>query len=335
MSVNRELLLLYYGIGLDLHLRTQREAWGASVIDRLSRDLRRAFLDMDGLSPRNLRRMRGFYEAYPLDPESLAIWPQAVAKIELVKWPPAVAKLPWAHNIILLEKCKRPTVRSWYAQAALEHGWSRNVLALQIESGLHRRQGRALSNFQRTLPPPQSDLAHQALKDPYVFDFLTITQDAQERALEEDLVSHITHFLLELGAGFAFVGRQYHLEVGSEDYYLDLLFYHVRLHCYVVIDLKVEPFKPEFAGKMNFYLSAVDDLLRDSDDKPSIGLILCKDRNKVVVEYALRDTRKPMGVAAYRLTASLPKHLKDSLPSIERLEAELKADKNKSRQRAQ
>lgn len=209
------------------------------------------------------------------------------------------------------------------------------MLVHQVESGLHEREGKAVTNFDRTLPPPQSDLARQALKDPYVFDFLTLAEDAAERELERGLLAHIRKFLLELGTGFAFVGQQHHLEVGGEAFYIDLLFYHLRLRCYVAIDLKVEPFKPEFAGKMNFYLSAVDDLLRHPDDKPSIGLILCKDRNKVVVEYALRDTRKPVGVAAYRLTASLPKHLKGSLPSIEQLEAELKADRNESRSRRQ
>lgn len=325
LAANQELLLLYYGIGLDLHLRTGREAWGTAVVDRLARDLHQAFPDMEGLSPRNLRRMRAFYEAYPLPPKSLAIWPQAVAKIDLVKWPPAVAKLPWAHNVILLEKCKEPAQRAWYAHGALEHGWSRNVLALQIDARLHARQGRAVTNFAATLPPPQSDLAHQALKDPYVFDFLTIAPDALERALETDLVSHITRFLLELGAGFAFVGRQHHLEVAGEDYYLDLLFYHVRLHCYVVLDLKTGPFTPEQAGKMNFYLSAVDDQLRSPGDQPTIGLILCREKNRVTAEYALRDMTKPIGVADWQagLTTSLPRPLRGSLPTVEEIEAEL------------
>jgi predicted nuclease of restriction endonuclease-like (RecB) superfamily len=234
-----------------------------------------------------------------------------------------VREIPWGHNIVLLFKLEHPILRLWYAQKTIEHGWSRAVLVHQIESGLHERQGKAVTNFDRTLPPLQSDLARQALKDPYVFDFLSLAEDAAERELEQGLLTHIRTFLLELGTGFAFVGQQHHLEVGGDDFYIDLLFYHLRLRCYVAIDLKVEPFKPEFAGKMNFYLSAVDDLFRHPDDKPSIGLILCKDRNRIVVEYALRDTRRPVGVAAYRLTTSLPKDLKGSLPSIEELEAEL------------
>jgi predicted nuclease of restriction endonuclease-like (RecB) superfamily len=324
LAVNQELLLLYYGIGLELDRRDRLEAWGSSVINRLSRDLRQAFPEMEGLSPRSLRRMRAFYRAYPLDDGSAAIWPQAVAKLDLVKWPPAVAKLPWAHNVILLEKCKVAEIREWYARAALHHGWSRNVLAMQIESGLHLRQGESINNFDRTLPPPHSDLAQQSLKDPYLFDFLCIGPEAHERAVEDALVNHITQFLLELGAGFAYFGRQCHLEVGDDDFYVDLVFYHVRLHCFVLLELKTGPFKPEYAGKMNFYLSAADDLLRSAGDGPSIGLILCRDKDRVTAEYALRDIQKPIGISEYQLTKALPQELKSSLPTIEQLERELK-----------
>jgi predicted nuclease of restriction endonuclease-like (RecB) superfamily len=325
-SVNQELLWLYFDIGFELHQRTQREAWGSSVIDRLSADLHRAFPEMTGFSSRNLRRMRAFYEAYPLSSANAEIWPRAVAKLDLVNWPPAVAKLPWAHNVILLEKCKGADIRAWYAAAALEHGWSRDILALQIDSGLHQRQGGAVTNFRRTLPAPQSDLAQQLLKDPYNFDFLTLATDAHEREAEAGLLGHIRQFLLELGVGFAFVGQQYPLEVGGDEFSIDLLFYHCRLHCYFVIDLKMRSFEPEHAGKMSFYLSAVDEQLRDpAADQPTIGLILCRDKNRLVAEYALRDTHKPIGVAGWKtkLVESLPKILRGSLPTIQELEAEL------------
>lgn len=320
---NQELLLLYYGIGLDLHTRLEAGTWGTGIVDRLAEDLHRAFPEMEGFSPRNLRRMRAFYRAYPLDARSRAIWPQAVAKLELVKWPPVVAKLTWGHNVILLEKCKNPVERDWYAQAALEYGWGRNVLVHQIESKLHGRQGKALTNFKRTLPPTQSDLAQQVVKDPYTFDFLASAEDVQEREIERGLVEHIQRFLLELGVGFAFVGRQVHMDVGDQDFYIDLLFYHLRLRCYVVIELKAGAFKPEYAGKMNFYLSAVDDRLRHKDDQPSVGIILCKSKNRLIAEYALRDTHKPIGVSAYKLTKALPEKLKGTLPTIKDLEAEL------------
>lgn len=323
IAANQELLLLYYGIGFDLHSRLEMGTWGTGIVNRLAEDLHRAFPEMEGFSPRNLRRMRAFYRAYPLDEQSRVIWPRAVAKLELVKWPRAVAKLTWGHNVILLEKCKDPVERDWYAQAALEHGWSRDILVIQLESELHKRQGKALTNFKRTLPPPQSDLAQQVVKDPYTFDFLTSAGDAHEREIERGLVEHMQRFLLELGVGFAFVGRQVHMEVGGEDFYIDLLFYHLRLRCYVVIELKAGAFKPEHAGKMNFYLSAVDDHLRHKDDQPSVGIILCKSKNRLIAEYALRDTHKPIGVSAYKLTKALPEKLKGTLPTIKDLEAAL------------
>ena len=239
-----------------------------------------------------------------------------------------VSEIPWGHNILLLQKLKNPAHRLWYARQTIANGWSRSMLLHWIESDLYARQGKAVTNFQAALPSPQSDLAAELIKDPYTFDFLTMRRDAAERDLERGLLDHIRIFLLELGAGFAFVGQQVHLEVGGEDFYIDLLFYHLRLRCYVVIDLKARPFKPEYAGKMNFYLSAVDDLLRHTDDKPSIGLILCKTRNKIVAEYALRDVAKPVGVARYatRLVESLPARFKGALPAPRDIEAELRKD---------
>jgi predicted nuclease of restriction endonuclease-like (RecB) superfamily len=307
LAVNSELVLLYWGIGRAILERQRQHGWGAKVVDRLSADLRRAFPDMKGFSPRNLKYMRAFAEAYPDE--------QFVQQV--------VAQIPWGHNVRILDAANGPAEREWYARQTIEHGWSRNVLVHQIESGLYGRQGKAVTNFERTLPAPQSELARQLLKDPYAFDFLALEEDALERDLERGLLNHIRQFLLELGVGFAFVGSQHHLEVGGQDFYLDLLFYHLRLRCYVVIDLKVSEFQPEFAGKMNFYLSAVDDQLRHKDDQPSIGIILCKTKNKLIVEYTLRDTNKPMGVSTYQLTESLPKGLKGNLPTIEELEAEL------------
>jgi predicted nuclease of restriction endonuclease-like (RecB) superfamily len=307
VAVNRELVLLYWGIGKEILARQREEGWGSKVVERLAKDLHAAFPDMKGLSRTNLLYMRSFAEAWPEE----SIVQQVVGQI------------PWGHNVRLLDLVKSAEERLWYAQAAVEHGWSRNVLAMQIEGGLYRRQGKALTNFSRTLPAPQSDLAKQLLKDPYNFDFLTLSQDAQERDLEAGLLEHIRKFLLELGVGFAFVGSQYPLEVGGEDFRIDLLFYHLKLRCFVVIDLKMTPFKPEYAGKMNFYLSAVDDMLRHPADQPTIGLILCKGKNQIVVEYALRNTATPMGIAEFRHLEKLPEELKGSLPTIEEIEAEL------------
>jgi len=251
--------------------------------------------------------MRTFAETWP----DLAILQQAAAKI------------PWFHNCVILDKTKTPAERSFYVAEALEYGWSRNVLVAQIESGLYERQGKAVTNFDRILPKPDSDLASQTLKDPYVFDFLELAGDVRERELERSLVEHIRSFLLELGVGFAFVGHQVHLEVGGEDFYLDMLFYHLRLRCYVAVELKTGRFQPEHAGKMNFYLSAVDDLLRHPDDGPTIGLLLCQGKNEVVVEYALRDTSNPIGVSSWQLTRALPEVLSSDLPAVEVLESEL------------
>ena len=307
LAVNRELVLLYWQIGRDILDRQARESWGAKVIDRLAADLKHAFPDMKGFSPRNLKYMRRFAD----------IWPDA----EFVQQ--VAAQLPWFHNCVLLDKVANSDERVWYARAAIQHGWSRSVLVHQIESALHSRQGKAITNFDRALPPPQSDLAQEVTKDPYNFDFLMLAEEAHERDLERGLVEHLRKFLLELGVGFAFVGSQYPLTVGGEEFRIDLLFYHLRLRCYVVIDLKVVPFQPEFAGKMNFYLSAVNDLLRHADDQPSIGLILCKTKNQVIAEYALEDYTKPIGISEYRLAESLPEKLQGSLPTVEELEIEL------------
>ncbi len=301
VAVNQELILLYWSIGRDILVRQSREGWGARVIERLGEDLRRTFPEMTGLSGRNLKYMRAFAEAYP-----------DVGIVQQV-----VARLPWGHNVRLVEAIKDPMERLWYARQAIDHGWSRNILVHQLESGLYNRQCRAITNFERTLPAPQSELAQELVKDPYSFDFLALGPDISERELERSLLDHLRSLILELGKGFAFVGSQYPLEVGGQDYYLDLLFYHLRLRCFVVLELKIEEFKPEFAGKMNFYLSAVDDQLRHETDGPSIGIILCKGRNSVIVEYALRDSAKPMGVSEYRLSPSLPIQLQDNLPTAE------------------
>lgn len=307
LAVNRELVLLYWGIGKEILARQDHEGWGTKVIDRLAKDLRSEFPGQQGLSPRNLKYMRALAEAWPDE----AIVQQVAAQI------------PWFHNCILLDKVKEPGERLWYVQQTIQNGWSRNVLVMQIETNLYRRQGKAITNFQATLPSPQSDLAQQLLKDPYNFDFLTLAQEAQERDLERGLLAHVQQFLLELGVGFALVGSQVPLEVGGEDFRIDLLFYHLKLRAYIVIDLKMTPFKPEYAGKMNFYLSAVDDLLRHPDDKPTIGLILCKAKNRLVAEYAIRDIAKPLGVAEFRYLEQLPEQLKGTLPTIEEIEAEL------------
>ncbi len=338
LSVNQELIQLYWDIGRLIVERQEQEGWGRAVVERLADDIQKSFPGMGGFSRTNVFRMRAFYLAYKGPAE---IVPQAVGQAKSgrkvaqavgqvsEKGPPAaVANLPWGHNVLLFERIKDESQRLWYAAKALEHGWSRAVLTVQIESDLFGRQGKAITNFRTRLPAPQSDLAQQSLKDPYLFDFLTLREDAVERDLETGLVDHIQKFLLELGAGFAFVGRQVHLTVGGDDFYLDLLFYHLTLRCFVVIDLKARAFTPEDAGKMNFYLSAVDARMRHPDDAPSIGLILCKKRNRLVAEYALRDIAKPLGVAEWqtRLVQALPEPLKGSLPSIEEIEAELRKE---------
>lgn len=321
LSVNRELVGLYWDIGRSIVERQREEGWGKSVVERLSQDLRKEFQGIAGFSPQNLWYMRAFYLAWT---EEAADLQQPVGDLTLEDLQQLVGGLPWGHNLQLMAKVKDPAARLWYARQAAENGWSRAVLVHQIESGLRERQGKALTNFQAALPPPQSDLAEQVLKDPYNFDFLNLGAKVRERDLEQALIERLQNFLLELGKGFAFVGRQYHLTVDGDDYYIDLLFYHLHLRCYVVIDLKVVPFEPEFAGKMNFYLSAVEDQLRQPEDRPSIGLILCKERKRLTVEYALRNTAAPIGVSQYRLTKALPADLKKILPSAKDIEAEVR-----------
>jgi predicted nuclease of restriction endonuclease-like (RecB) superfamily len=306
-SINRELVLLYWQIGRDILERQGREGWGAKVIERLSVDLRNAFPEMKGFSRANLLYMRAFAEAWPD--------PQIVQQ--------AVGQLPWGHNLLLLSKLKTSDLRLAYATRAIELGWSRAVLLHHIERRLLEREGQATTNFDLRLPSPSSDLAREALKDPYLFDFLGVGDEANERAIETALVDHITRFLLELGAGFAYVGRQVPLEVGGEDFFIDLLFYHLKLRCYVVIELKASAFKPDHAGQLSFYLSAVDAQMKGEHDAPTIGMILCKSKNKVVAEYALRNINQPIGVAEYQLTESLPEDLQSSLPSIEAIEKAL------------
>ena len=294
LSANALLIHLYWEMGRDILHRQESEGWGSKVIDRLSSDLGKAFPEMKGLSPRNLKFMRAFAEAYPDE--------QIVKQV--------VSQIPWGHNIRILQKIKETEQRVWYAKATVENGWSRN--------------------FKETLPSPQSDLAQQTLKDPYVFDFLTLGNDFRERELEKALTEHLRDFLLELGVGFAYVGSQYHMEIGYQDFYIDLLFYHLMLRCYVVIDLKSGDFRPEYTGKMNFYLSAVDDNLNTDQDNPAIGIILCKTRNKIIAEYALRDMKKPIGISEYKLLESLPEEFKSSLPTVEELEQELMKDEKHS-----
>jgi predicted nuclease of restriction endonuclease-like (RecB) superfamily len=309
-AVNKELILLYHHIGTEILQKQSSQGWGSKVIQTLSKDLSRAFPEMKGFSVANLHNMRRFAELYP-DAQFLQ---------------QAAGELPWYHHVILMERVKTPESRFFYIQHAVEYGWSRAIMIHQIETNLHNRQGKAVTNFKEKLPSPTSDLANQTLKDPYVFDFLSIGKDAHERELEKGLVAHIEKFLLELGAGFSFVGRQYHLAVSRKDYYVDLLFYHLKLRCFVAIELKAVEFEPEHAGKMNFYLSAIDDLLKHPNDNPSIGLILCKTKDHVLAEYALRDVTKPIGLAQYHVTEALPENIKTALPTIEELEAELSKD---------
>jgi len=309
MAANSAMVILYWDIGRLILDRQEHEGWGAKVIDRLSSDLQAGYPDMAGLSPRNLLFMRSFADAYP-DPT-------------IVKQ--LVSLLPWGHIIRLLQRFKDPDMRLWYVKSSIEHGWSRSILEFQIDAAAHERQGKAINNFPATLPPADSDMAAQVFKDPYLFDFLGTADPRREREVEQALVDHIQRFLLELGAGFAFVGRQVHLEFASADYYIDLLFYHLKLRRYVVVELKAVPFEPGFVGTMNMYLAAVDDLLRHPDDKPTIGLLLCRSKNKLVAEYALGGFKKPIGVAEWEtlITKTLPKELRSSLPTVEEIEFEL------------
>ena len=309
LAANAELIQLYWQIGRDILERQQSAQWGDKVLDRLSSDLREAFPDMKGFSSRNLKYMKYFAEHCPL---------QAFGQ-------QAAAQLPWFHIVTLLTKLPTAGTREWYAQRAVAESWSRTTLELNIRNRLHEQQGQAVTNFDARLPAPHSELAHETLKDPYLFDFLGLGDEAQERDIENALVRHIIKFLLELGSGFAFVGRQFRFEVEGDEFFADLLFYHTRLKCYVVVELKATAFKPEHAGQLNFYLTAVDRQVKAPDDKPTIGLLLCKTKKRTVAEYALSGIDKPIGVAEYQLVRALPEPLVTSLPTVEELESELSA----------
>lgn len=313
-SITKELTLLYWQIGKELTAKTESDGWGTKVIEKLAVDLGKAFPGITGFSHRNIFRMQAFFLAY----EKV---PQAVAEIKNLP----IFNIPWGHNSVLIEKVKNTKERLWYAEQTIKNGWSRAVLSMWIESELYSRQGKAVTNFKATLPNPDSDLATQILKDPYNFDFLTMDEKAREREIEKGLMTHIQKFLLELGQGFAFIGRQYPIKVGEKDFFIDMLFYHIDLRCFIVIELKAEEFAITNVGQINFYLSAVDSLLKREGDKPTIGLLLCKSKDNYVAEYALRDVNKPIGISIYqtKLVESLPKEFKSKLPSIAEIEAEL------------
>ena len=328
--VNEELLSFYWGLGHDIIRKQRGTSWGSGFLKNLSQDLRREFPEMKGFSLRNLKYIRRWVLYYSNE-TSLAArdeesnGQQAVAHLNDPRLR-HITQIPWGHNLVIITKCKCVDEALFYVQNTLIHGWSRSVLTHQLESELWQRKGKAITNFSAALAPAQSDLAQETLKDPYVFDFLALTEDHNERELERALVANITQFLLELGVGFAYIGRQVPIQVGERDFFLDLLFYHTRLRCYVVVELKIVDFEPEHAGKLNFYLKAVDSQMKHPDDAPSIGMLLCKNKDRTVVEYALSDVHKPIGVSEYQLTHSLPETLRSNLPSIEALEAELDFD---------
>ena len=350
VAVNQGMLRLYWDLGERIVAKQLEAAWGDGFLTQMSRDLQTEFPEIKGFSLSNLKYMRQWFLFWSADPAiakqaasqsgGVTIAKQAVAQLEgsqigqqsvaqsgtaeigqqLVG---QITQIPWGHNLVIISKTGHPGEALFYVRKTLQNNWSRSVLTHQIESGLYGREGRAVTNFHATLPEPQSDLAQQTLKDPYAFDFLMLRERHDERELEDALVKHVTRFLLELGAGFSYLGRQYRLEVGGDEFFIDLLFYHVPLHCYVVVELKTVKFQPEFAGKLNFYISAVDGLLKTAQDNPTIGILICKSKNNTVVEYALRDVNKPIGVSEYAITRNLPDALKSSLPSIEEIEAEL------------
>ena len=351
VKVNSEMLLFYRELGADIVAKQVRVKWGEGFLSQLSKDLMAEFPDMKGFSKRNLELIRQWYLFYSQDKviklqRSASIAKQPVSQLarDLMSQQPVgqigqqviaqITQIPWGHNIAIISKCKNIKEAMFYVRNTLEHSWSRDVLVHQIEGGLYKREGKSITNFAITLPKPQSDLAKQTLKNPYVFDFLTMRKDYDERTLETALISHVTQFLLELGAGFSFLGRQVPVQVGKKEFFIDLLFYHTRLHCYVVVELKTGDFEPAYAGQLNFYIKAIDSQLRKDGDNPTIGLLLCKSREKLVAEYALSDIRKPIGVSEYKLTHKLPKGLKSSLPTIEEIEAELSGDPKKEKPEA-
>lgn len=345
IAVSKELILFYWDLGKMLSEKIKTSNWGDKVLENVSNDLKDEFPEMKGFSVTNLKYCKIFFEYFTISPQlddklqiisnqTDIISPQlddqnkqssqVVNQIEkslIVQQ--LVAQIPWGHIKVIITKIKNIDEAIFYIQKTKENNWSRDVLSLQIKSNLYQRHGSAITNFSNTLPEPFSDLAQQTLKDPYIFDFLQLSEDYKEKDIENQLVNHIKKFLLELGKGFAFVGQQYHLEIAEKDYYIDLLFYHIKLKCYVVIELKNTAFIPEYAGKLNFYLSAVDSLLKEPDDKPTIGILLCREKNNLEAEFALRDINKPMGVSEFELTNILPENLKSSLPTIEELEQNL------------
>ncbi len=316
VKVNSELLQFYWELGQDILDKQKNAKWGDGFLRQLSMDLSSEFPHIRGFSKRNLELIRKWYVFYN---QKNLIAKQAVSQL---------VQIPWGHNIAITSKCKNLDEAFFYIRKTIQNNWSRSVLTHHIESNLFKREGKAITNFEATLPVPQSDLAKETLKDPYNFDFLTLTEKHNEKELENALISHVTKFLLELGAGFSYIGQQYRLEISGDEFYIDLLFYHVKLHCYVVVELKAVKFKPEFAGKLNFYVSAVDGILKSERDTSTIGILICKSKNDTVVEYALKDISKPIGVSEYIITKNLPDEFKSSLPSIEEIEAELSEREN-------
>ncbi|MFA6057098.1 MAG: PDDEXK nuclease domain-containing protein [Taibaiella sp.] len=334
VAVNSALIGFYWELGKMISEKDR--VWGSRFLEQVSQDLKTEFPEMQGFSVTNLKYCKLFYNYFSIRPQvgdelksmkSPQLGDES-GREKVTDIPPLdlVTKIPWGHIKELISKVKDIKEAQFYIEQTIAGHWSRDVLALQIKSGLYQRQGKAINNFKETLPDPMSDLAQQTLKDPYVFDFMTMSAPFKEKDIEDQLIEHITKFLLELGKGFAFIGRQYHLEIADNDYYLDLLFYHTRLKCYVVIELKNTKFIPEYAGKLNFYLSAVDSMVKQGDDNPTIGILLCRDKNNIEAEFALRDINKPMGVSEFEITEHLPENLKNSLPTIEELENELKVD---------
>jgi predicted nuclease of restriction endonuclease-like (RecB) superfamily len=334
LSVNEQMIMLYWDIGKSIVEKQQEHNWGSKIVEQMAQDLKRELPDTNGFSRTNLFAMRKFYLFYAAsqlvqqlgeqiqntDIENNTIVQQVAGQLEKNDM---LCRIPWQHHITIISKCQDTIEAQFYIQQTIQNNWSRNVLQIQIESILINRQGKAPNNFELTLPKPQSDLAIETLKDPYKFDFLTLEANVQELELEKNLTENITNFLLELGKGFAFVGRQYPLQIGNKERKLDLLFYHLKMHCYIVVDLKMGEFEPEFAGKMNYYLSAVDDLLKTDIDQPSIGIILCKSKDNLDVEYALRDINKPLGISEFSFN-ELPENIQKNLPTVEELENELK-----------
>ena len=311
VSVNKELLSLYWEIGKSISMKITKSNWGNSIVEKLSKDLKSEFPNQKGFSRSNLFSMKKWFDFY------------SSSDIEIEKVQQLVGQIPWGHNLVIISKSKSVGEAVFYSNKTIENNWSRAVLMNQISSDFYHRQGKAITNFNKTLPNIHSELATETLKDPYKLDFLDLQEKVLEKDIEAQLVKHITSFLLELGAGFSFVGQQVPVKIDKQDFYIDLLFYHIKLKCYVVIELKAIEFKAEFAGKMNLYLSAVDDAMKTDADNPTIGLLLCQSKSEIVAEYALRGMTQPIGIAAYELSKALPKNLKTNLPTIEKIEKEL------------